>query len=105
MWAVAVTASLNDVLRWVYWGHSTQALPEDVSPQQVRYELNTDFEAGMLGAKELQALVSAWQSGAISRDTLLHNLRAGEVLPPARTNEEELKLLAAAPVMSVAQAS
>ena len=28
--AVAVTASLNDVLRWVYWWHSTEALPEDV---------------------------------------------------------------------------
>jgi hypothetical protein len=96
--AVAVTASLNDVLRWVYWWHSTEALPEDVSPQHLRYELNTDFEASALGAKELTALVAAWQQGAISRDTLLHNLRAGELLPPARTNEQELALIAAAPV-------
>ena len=102
--AVAVTASLNDVLRWVYWWHSTEALPEVVSPQQVRYELNTDFEAGMLGAKELQALVSAWQSGAISRDTLLHNLRTGEVLPPARTNEQELELIRKEPAPQAASA-
>ena len=38
-------------------------------------------------------MVSAWQSGAISRDTLLHNLRTGEILPPARTNEQELELI------------
>lgn len=63
------------VLRWVVWWHSTEALTEDVGSQKVRDELNTDFEAGMLGAKELQALVSAWQSSAISRDTLFHHLR------------------------------
>jgi len=34
-------------------------------PPETRYELNTDFEASLLGAKETQALVSAWQSGAI----------------------------------------
>jgi hypothetical protein len=45
--------------------------------------------------------VSAWQSGAISRDTLLHNLRAGEVLPPARTNEEEVELIQKEPVRVV----
>jgi len=91
--AVSVTASMNEVLRWVYWWHSTEARPEDVKPEQISYELNTDFEATLLGAKEIQALVSAWQSGAISRDTLLHNLRTGELLPPARTNEQELELI------------
>ena len=95
--AVAVTASLNDVLRWVYWWHSTESLPEDVSPQHLRYQLNTDFEAATLGAKELTALVEAWQQGAISRDTLLHNLRAGELLPPARTNEQEVELIGKEP--------
>jgi hypothetical protein len=99
--AVAVTASLNDVLRWVYWWHSTEALPEDVSPQHLRYELNTDFEAARLDAKELTALVAAWQQGAISRDTLLHNLRAGELLPPARTNEQEVELIGREPAKSL----
>jgi len=100
--AVAVTASLNEVLRWMYWWHSTEARPEDVKPEQIRYELNTDFEASLLGAKEIQALVSAWQSGAISRDTLLHNLRTGEILPPARTNEQELELIRKEPPPLVA---
>ena len=47
----------------------------------------------MLSASEIQALVAAWQSGAISRDTLLHNFRTGEILPPARTNEQEMELI------------
>ena len=64
-----------------------------MSSQHLRYELNADFEAATLGAKELTALVSAWPQGAISRDTLLHNLRAGELLPPARTNEQEVELM------------
>ena len=29
--ATSVTASLNDVLRWVYWWHSTGAASEDVT--------------------------------------------------------------------------
>ncbi len=39
------------------------------------------------------ALVSAWQSGAISQDTLLHNLKTSEVLPPGRSEEEEKRLI------------
>jgi len=84
---------MNEVLRWVYWWHSTELAPQDVSAAQVKYELNTDFEASLLSATEIQALVSAWHSGAISQDTLLHNLRSGEILPSARTNEQEMELI------------
>ena len=91
--SASVTASLNDVLRWVYWWHSTEATPEDVTAEFLRYELNSDFEASFMSATEIQALVAAWQSGAISRDTLLHNFRTGENLPPARTNEQEMELI------------
>jgi hypothetical protein len=93
----SVTASLNDVLRWVYWWHSTEATPESVTAQHLSYELNSDFEASMMSATEIAALVSAWQSGAISRDTLLHNFRTGEILPPARTNEQEVELIKSEP--------
>ncbi len=70
------------------------------------YRLNTDFDEVPLGAAELTALVSAWQNGAISRDTLLHNLRTGEILPSTRTNEQELELIRKepAPVRVVAAA-
>ena len=56
-------------------------------------KLNSDFEASLLSATEIQALVAAWQSGAISRDTLLDNLRMGEIVPSERTNEEEVELI------------
>ena len=91
--SASVTTSLNEVLRWVYWWHSAEAMPEEVTAEHVSYELNSDFEASLMGATEIQALVSAWQSGAISRDTLLHNFRTGEILPPARTNDEEIELI------------
>ena len=91
--SASVTASLNEVLRWVYWWHSTEAAPGDVTAEHISYQLNSDFEASMLSATEIAALVGAWQSGAISRDTLLHNFRTGEILPPARTNEQELELI------------
>ena len=91
--SASVTASLNDLLRWVFWWHSTEATPEDVTAAHISYQLNSDFEATMMSATEIQALVAAWQSGAISRDTLLHNFRTGEILPPARTNDQELELI------------
>ncbi len=91
--SASVTASMSELLRWVYWWHSTEAAPGDVTAEHVSYQLNTDFEAAMMSATEIAALVSAWQSGAISRDTLLHNFRTGEILPPARTNEQELELI------------
>jgi hypothetical protein len=84
---------MNELLRWVSWWHSTEATPEDVTAEHSSYELNTDFEATLMSATEVQALVAAWQSGAISRDTLLHNFRTGEILPPARTNDQELELI------------
>ena len=73
--------------------HSTEAAPGDVTAEHISYQLNTDFEASMMSATEITALVAAWQSGAISRDTLLHNFRTGEILPPARTNEQEMELI------------
>jgi len=66
---------------------------EDVTRAHLNYELNSDFEASLLGETEIQALVAAWQAGAISRDTLLHNLRTGEIVTAARTNEQELELI------------
>ena len=62
-----------------------------------RRKLNTDFETSHLNGQELSALVSAWQAGAISRDTLLHNLRQGEILPPGRTGEHEVELIGREP--------
>jgi len=52
-------------------------------------ELNTDFLGMPLNAQELTALVGAWQSGAISQETLFNNLKRGELYSDSETFEEE----------------
>jgi hypothetical protein len=80
-------------MRWVYWWHTVVPDPSDVDEETVCVKLNTDFETAHLNGHDLAALVSAWQAGAISRDTLLHNLRQGEILPPGRSSEQEMELV------------
>ena len=42
----------------------------------------------------MQAVVAAWQAGAISQDTMLELFRKGEILPDGRTNQDEAALIA-----------
>ena len=91
--AFSVSESLTQVLRWVYWWNSTEELPDDVSDREVLMQLNTDFSAKGLASQDIQAVVGAWQAGAISQDTMFDLFRRGEVLPEGRTNEEEAALI------------
>lgn len=93
----AVSSSLTDALRWVYWWHSTEADPTDISEAQVLFKLNTDFEATRLNGKEIEALVASWLNRGISHDTLLFNFKQSDMLPPGRTVADELKLIAETP--------
>ena len=43
--------------------------------------------------EDLQVVVAAWQSGAISRDTMFELFRSGEILPDGRTNQDEAALI------------
>jgi len=52
-------------------------------------ELNRDFFPVPMTPAELGALVSAWQQGAISDQTLFENLQQGEVISKDKTLEEE----------------
>ena len=54
----------------------------------VTFILNTDFFTTRLTHQEIEALVTAWQGGAISHNVVLDNLRKGEVIDPLVTNEE-----------------
>jgi hypothetical protein len=91
--SLSVSASLTQVLRWVYWWNSTEPIPDAIGPDLVLASLNTDFSITGMLFQEITALVAAWQAGAISQDTMLDLFRAGEVIAPGRTNEEEIKLL------------
>jgi len=91
--ATSLSESLTQVLRWAYWWNSTEELPDAVSADQVLMQLNTDFSTKGLASQEIQAVVAAWQAGAISQDTMHELFRRGEVLPEGRTNEEEAALI------------
>jgi hypothetical protein len=92
--SLSVSASLTQVLRWVYWWNSTESIPDAIGPDLVLATLNTDFSITGMSALEITALVAAWQAGAISQATMLDLFRAGEVIAPGRTNDEEINLLA-----------
>jgi len=92
--SLSISSSLTQVLRWVYWWNSTEQYPDDIGSDLVLATLNTDFSITGMSALEITALVAAWQAGAISQTTMLDLFRAGEVIAPGRTNEEEIKLLA-----------
>ena len=86
-------APLTRVLRWAYWWHSFEEFPDEITDNDALVRLNTDFSLQGLTSQELLAIVSAWQSNAISRDTMFELFRRGEILPDGRTNDEELRLL------------
>jgi hypothetical protein len=92
--SLSISSSLTQVLRWVYWWNSTEHFPDDIGPDLVLASLNTDFSITGMSALEITALVAAWQAGAISQATMLDLFRAGEVIAPGRTNDEEINLLA-----------
>ena len=93
--ATSVSESLTQVLRWVYWWNSTEDVPDSITEGEVLITINTDFGVKGMSSQDLQAVVAAWQSGAISRDTMFELFRKGEILPDGRTNQDEEALIRA----------
>jgi hypothetical protein len=85
--AASISDSLTQVMRWVYWWHSTEPLPDELTSGQVSIQLNTDFSVKGMSPQELQAVVAAWQAGALSRETMIDLFRRGEVLADAGDGE------------------
>ncbi|MCF0055523.1 DUF4055 domain-containing protein [Dyadobacter sp. CY356] len=56
---------------------------------EVRFELNKDFLPMNMDANALNALVKAWQSGAISEETFFDTIKAGELVDQTLTFEDE----------------
>lgn len=96
--ASSVSESLTQVMRWAYWWNSTDEIPDAVTSNEVLIQLNTDFSTKGMDSLEIQAVVAAWQAGAISRDTMFELFRKGEILPDGRTNQDELALVRAGQV-------
>src|SRR6202142_848770 len=92
--SLSVSDSLTQILRWVYWWNSTEATPEAIGENVVLIKLNTDFSLKGMTSLEITAIVSAWQAGAISQETMFELFRKGDVLPAGRSNQDEKRLLA-----------
>lgn len=65
-----------------------------VSSAGIQYWLNTDLNPAGLSAQELTALLSAWQSGAITLEDLFENLQRAEIVDPAKSFEDHKEKLA-----------
>jgi hypothetical protein len=94
--ATSVSDSLTQILRWVYWWNSTEEIPDAISSADVLIQLNSDFSLQGMSGQDLQAIVGAWQSGALSQDTMFELFRRGEILPDGRSNDDEAALVAKA---------
>ena len=55
----------------------------------ISIKLNTDFVDTKINAQDMTSLMGAWQSGAISHDTFLFNMKRGEILDPETSIEQE----------------
>jgi len=53
-------------------------------------EINKDFVDEGMSPQELTALVGAWQSGLMSKETAVYNMQKKDMLPDGRTIEEEI---------------
>lgn len=63
------------------------------SPDDVSFTLSRDFIEVMLDAKQIEAQLKLWQSGAVSFQTLYENLQRGEVARADRSYEAETDLI------------
>lgn len=79
--AINLSESLTQVLRWVYWWHGSEAMPDDVSSDRCSVQLNTDFSVKGMTHQELESVVAAWQASALSREAMVDLFRRGEMLP------------------------
>jgi hypothetical protein len=86
-----VSQGLSKLLEWT-------ALWMGASPEEAKTataQLNTDFTDAQMSFAELTALVGAWQSGAISYETMYYNMQRGEVTRPGIDADDEREMIAA----------
>ncbi len=80
--AVTLQNGLRKVLKYM-------ARWEGLDENEVHLELNMDFVDVRIPHQEIISLVQAYQMGGISMDTLLHNLKQGEVIPDDVSIQDE----------------
>ncbi len=90
--AVTMSRSVTQAMRYALWWMSTA---KDLAAiEDFGIELNTDFTTSRMEPDEIRAIVEAWVRGAVSKDTMLYNFQQGEIMPPGRSVEDEMDLIA-----------
>jgi hypothetical protein len=84
-----LNASLSRVLQLAQWWIEGG----EVDAKGASFTMNTDLGARAMSGEEITAVVAAWRSGAISRDSMLERLKRGEVLPDGRSVAQERALI------------
>jgi hypothetical protein len=84
---VMVEAALRKLLRiaaeWTQPG----------TADQVVLKMHRDFTSAQMDPATLTALIKAWQAGAISHDTLLMNMKRGDLMDVNRALDDEKELI------------
>lgn len=84
--AQTVSEGVEQALTWLaLWEGSTEP---------VSYQLNRDLMPASMTAPEITALMGAWQSGGISKETLFDNFKAGEIIADDADFETEEEKIA-----------
>jgi hypothetical protein len=89
----SIVASLNESLSRVLQLAQWWIEGGDLEAQAASFTMNTDLAARAMSGEEISAVVSAWRTGAISRETMLDRLKRGEVLPDGRSVAQERALI------------
>lgn len=66
---------------------------EGVDGDDIKVELNTDYQVSEMNPATIVALMKGVQAGWVSHQTFLYNLKKGELFEPNVTVEEEIKRL------------
>ena len=82
---LAVEAGLNEVYRNI-------CALLDINPD-VSIALDKEFLDGRVSGTEVQKFVQSYIDGGMSKETLVFNLRRGDVISPSRSDEEEIASL------------
>ena len=95
--AFTVGESFELVLRWaLYW---MGAADSDFAATDagVSVELNSDFNMADMDPALVTALVGAYMAGTLTLDSVVSKFKQADIIPPERTAQDELDLLATQP--------
>ena len=87
---VSIVRSIEAFINTIY---KAVAEIEGANPNDVTIQLNKEFLDTKLSSAEIRELVSAYLEGAMSKETLVFNLRRGDLLSSVRSDESEIDFL------------